>query len=128
MVSSSLWKIGRAASRCLAVRKICGFHALSPAPTVEDGSDSTTDVYAVVYLSAKLGQVTGKGLFHNLKDHYPRWRLWPTLIGDLIGNTVEAGADLSGMAAAINQFVPVPIWLLVVVGPFPLPSRISHLV
>jgi Mn2+/Fe2+ NRAMP family transporter len=30
-------------------------------------------MYAVVYLSAKLGQVTGKGLFDNLKDHYPRW-------------------------------------------------------
>jgi Mn2+/Fe2+ NRAMP family transporter len=71
-------------------------------------------MYAVVYLSAKLGQVTGKGLFDNLKDHYPRWLLWPTLVGVLIGNTVEAGADLGGMAAATNQFVPVPIWLFVV--------------
>jgi NRAMP (natural resistance-associated macrophage protein)-like metal ion transporter len=73
-------------------------------------------MYAVVYLSAKLGQVTGKGLFHNLKDHYSRWVLWPTLIGVLIGNTIEAGADLGGMAAAINLFVPVPIPLIVVVN------------
>ena len=28
---------------------------------------------AVVYLSAKLGQVAGKGLFHVIKDHYSRW-------------------------------------------------------
>src|SRR5947209_6001765 len=27
---------------------------------------------AVVYLSAKLGQVSGKGLFDVMRDHYPR--------------------------------------------------------
>src|SRR3954467_8051795 len=71
-------------------------------------------MYAVVYLSSKLGQVSGKGLFHVIKDNYPRWLLWPTLIGVLIGNTIEAAADLGGMAAAINLFVPVPIPLIVV--------------
>ena len=71
-------------------------------------------MYAVVYLSSKLGQVTGKGLFHVIKDHYSRWLLWPILVGVLIGNTIEAGADLGGMAAAINLFVPLPIPLLVV--------------
>ena len=30
---------------------------------------------AVVYLSAKLGQVSGKGLFHIIKNHYSRWIL-----------------------------------------------------
>ena len=70
-------------------------------------------MYAVVYLSSKLGQVTG-GLFHVLKEHYARWLLWLILIGVLIGNTIEAGADLGGMAAAINLFVPLPIPILVV--------------
>ena len=51
-------------------------------------------MYVVVYLSSKLGQVTGKGLFHVIKDNYPRWLFWPTLIGVLIGNTIEAAADL----------------------------------
>jgi Mn2+/Fe2+ NRAMP family transporter len=60
-------------------------------------------MYAVVHLSSKLGQVTGKGLFHVIKDHYARWLLWPILIGVLIGNTIEAGADLGGMAAAIRN-------------------------
>lgn len=72
-------------------------------------------MYVVVYLSSKLGQVTGRGLFHVIKDFYPRWLLWPVLIGVLIGNTIEAAADLGGMAAAINLFVPLPIPLLVAI-------------
>ena len=74
-------------------------------------------MFAVVYLSAKLGQVSGRGLFRVIKDHYPRWILLPTLAGVLIGNTIEAGADLGGMAAAVNLFVPVPIsWLVVAIA------------
>ena len=59
-------------------------------------------MFAVVYLSAKLGQVAGKGLFGVIRDHYPRWLLHSILIGVLIGNTIEAGADIGGMAAAIR--------------------------
>ena len=37
------------------------------------------------------------------------------LVGVLIGNTCEAAADIGGMAAAVNIFVPVPIpWIAVV--------------
>src|SRR5215211_1211995 len=68
----------------------------------------------VVYLSSKLGQVTGKGLFHVIRDHYPRWLLWPALIGVLIGNVIEAGADLGGMAAALNILVPIPVPFIVI--------------
>src|SRR3954466_7692451 len=70
-------------------------------------------MYAVVYLSSKLGQVSGRGLFHVIKDTYPIWLLLPTLIGVLFGNVVEAAADLGGMAAAINIFIPVPIPMVV---------------
>lgn len=69
---------------------------------------------AVVYLSAKLGQVSGKGLFHVIKDHYSRWILYPALIGVLIGNTIEAGADIGGMSAAIAVLVPVPLPFIIV--------------
>jgi NRAMP (natural resistance-associated macrophage protein)-like metal ion transporter len=65
-------------------------------------------MFAVVYLSSKLGQVTGKGLFHVIKEHQPRWLVWSALIGVLAGNTIEAAANIGGMAAALNQFVPVP--------------------
>jgi Mn2+/Fe2+ NRAMP family transporter len=69
---------------------------------------------AVVYLSAKLGQVSGKGLFEVIKDNYSRWILYPALIGVLIGNTIEAGADLGGMAAAIGLLVPLPMPLIII--------------
>ena len=72
-------------------------------------------MFAVVYLSAKLGQVTGMGLFGVIRRHYPPWILHATLIGVLIGNTIEAAADIGGMAAALNLLVPLPIWLIVVV-------------
>jgi Mn2+/Fe2+ NRAMP family transporter len=39
--------------------------------------------------------------------------LYPTLIGVLIGNTIEAGADLGGIAAAVNLLFPVPIVVLI---------------
>jgi NRAMP (natural resistance-associated macrophage protein)-like metal ion transporter len=69
-------------------------------------------MYVVVYLSAKLGQVSGRGLFHVIHDYYPRWLLWSVLIGVMIGNTIEAAADLGGMAAGLNIFLPVPIpWI-----------------
>jgi NRAMP (natural resistance-associated macrophage protein)-like metal ion transporter len=71
-------------------------------------------MFAVVYLSSKLGQVTGKGLFCVVAERYPKWLLWPMLLGVLIGNTIEAGADIAGMAACLNIFVPVPPFLTAV--------------
>ncbi|MBZ9846927.1 Nramp family divalent metal transporter [Mesorhizobium sp. CA14] len=72
-------------------------------------------MYTVVYLSSKLGQVSGRGLFQVIADFYPRWLLWSVLAGVLIGNTIEAAADLGAMAAAINLFLPLPIPLIVAV-------------
>ncbi|HPQ17349.1 MAG TPA: divalent metal cation transporter, partial [Bryobacteraceae bacterium] len=62
---------------------------------------------AVVYLSSKLGLVGGEGLFAKIRTHYSRWILYPALIGVLISNTIEAGADLGGMAAALGLLIPV---------------------
>src|SRR3954471_16858237 len=46
-------------------------------------------MFAVVYLSAKLGQVTGKGLFAVIRDAYPNSLLRVLLGAVLIGNTIE---------------------------------------
>lgn len=74
-------------------------------------------MFAVVYLSSKLGQVSGRGLFHVIRDFYPRWLLWVILVGVMIGNTIEAAADLGGMAAAIAMFVDLPVpWLAAAVA------------
>lgn len=71
-------------------------------------------MFAVVYLSSKLGQVAGKGLFGVIHEHYPRWILYCALVGVLIGNTFEASADIGGMAAALNVLIPVRIaWIAV---------------
>jgi Mn2+/Fe2+ NRAMP family transporter len=70
---------------------------------------------AVVYLSSKLGQVTGRGLTAVIKTYYPKWVLCLMVVGVVIGNTIEAGADIGGIAASFNLLVPVPIiWI---VGP-----------
>jgi Mn2+/Fe2+ NRAMP family transporter len=68
---------------------------------------------AVTYLCSKMSQVTGQGLFEVIREHYPRWLLNLTLVGVVIGNAIEAGADLGGVAAGLNVVVPVPIPLIV---------------
>ncbi len=55
-------------------------------------------MFAVVYLSAKLGQVAGQGLFAVLRNRYSRWLLYPTLAAVMIGNIFEGGADLGGIS------------------------------
>jgi Mn2+/Fe2+ NRAMP family transporter len=71
-------------------------------------------MFAVVYLSVKLGQVAGKGLFAVIRDNYPKWILYSALAGVLFGNVIEAAADIGGMAAAINLLVPIPFdWIVI---------------
>lgn len=69
---------------------------------------------AVVYLSGKLGMVTGEGLFSVLRRRSPRWLLFLVLVGVIIGNIIEAGADIGGMAAALGLLVPLPRWAILV--------------
>jgi NRAMP (natural resistance-associated macrophage protein)-like metal ion transporter len=82
-------------------------------------------MFALVYLSSKLGQVAGQGLFAVIRQNYPRWLLYSLLITAVAGNVVEAGADLGGMAAALNVIVPVPIGgMVAVLGIFVLSLQI----
>jgi Mn2+/Fe2+ NRAMP family transporter len=64
-------------------------------------------IVTAVYLSSKLGQVTGRGLFGVLRAYYSRRVLYPALLGIVAGNTIEAGADIGGIAAALHLLVPV---------------------
>ena len=72
-------------------------------------------MFSVVYLAAKVGQVSGRGLFHVIRAYYPRWILTTVLVGVMIGNTIEAAADLGGMAAALNLIVPISIPVIVAI-------------
>jgi len=67
----------------------------------------------IVYLSGKLGKVTGQGFFRVLRSHAPRWLSLVVLAGVVSGNVIEAGADIGGMAAAIGILIPVPHWAIV---------------
>ncbi len=68
---------------------------------------------AVVYLSGKLGQVTGQGLFSVLRSHAPRWLLYSILACVIVGNIIEAGADIGGMSAAMGILIHVPQWVII---------------
>jgi len=71
-------------------------------------------MYAVTYLAAKIGRVYGKGLIASIRDRYPRWVLYPLMIGAFSGNIIEAAANLGGIGAAFNLLVPLPVPVIVV--------------
>jgi NRAMP (natural resistance-associated macrophage protein)-like metal ion transporter len=70
-------------------------------------------VTAVQYMCAKIGLVTGKGLAGVLREHYPR-SLYPAVIALVIANTLNAGADIGAIAAAINMLVPIKAIVFIV--------------
>ncbi len=73
-------------------------------------------MYVVVYVSAKIGRVYGKGLFAVIRDRYPGWLLYPVMAGAITGNVIEAAANLGGIGAALNLLVPLPVPLIVVIA------------
>lgn len=62
----------------------------------------------LVYLSGKLSQATGQVLFSVLRSNYPRWFPYTGLISVVIRNTIEADADIDGIAGAIGVLVHMP--------------------
>lgn len=71
-------------------------------------------MYAVVYLSAKLGRVAGQGLFAALAARFPRAVVVPLALLAISGNVIEAAADLGGLAASLHLLLPVPTSAIVV--------------
>jgi len=69
---------------------------------------------AVQYICAKIGLVTGKGLGTLLRQHYPSYVVFPIVIALLVANTINAGADIGAIAAAVNLLVPVKAVALIV--------------
>jgi len=64
---------------------------------------------AIQQISAEIGRVTGMGLAANMRRHAPRWLLAGMVGLLLVANTINIGADLGAMAAAIHLLVPVPL-------------------
>lgn len=67
----------------------------------------------IQYICAKIGMVSGMGLAAVLRRHYSRPVLFIAVGALVVANTINAGADLGAVAAAINILVPIPvIWLI----------------
>jgi NRAMP (natural resistance-associated macrophage protein)-like metal ion transporter len=68
---------------------------------------------AVQVMCARLGLVSGQGLAGVLRRRYPKWVLLGACTLLAFANTVNIGADLGGMAEAMEMMTSVPslIWL-----------------
>jgi len=64
---------------------------------------------AIACIPMMIAMVSGRGLAGVIRKYYPRWLLYLALGGLVIANTINAGADIGAVAAAINMFVPIPI-------------------
>jgi NRAMP (natural resistance-associated macrophage protein)-like metal ion transporter len=58
---------------------------------------------AVQLMCARLGLVAGQGLAAAIRQRYPRWVLWNACALLAVSNIVNIGADLGGMAAAMEM-------------------------
>src|SRR5438132_7457272 len=68
---------------------------------------------AIQFICSKVGHVSGHGLAGVLRRHYPRALLYPAVLGLVVANTINAGADISAVAAGINLLIPISArWLI----------------
>ncbi len=65
---------------------------------------------AIQNMCARIGALSGCGLAGNIRKHYPGWVLALAVGSIVIANTLNIGADMYGMAGAVNLLLPsVPI-------------------
>ena len=63
---------------------------------------------AIQEMSARIGRVSNQGLAGNMKKHYPRWLLFSIAFMIVVVNTINIGADMSGMAQSVALILPFP--------------------
>src|SRR5215469_10202066 len=68
---------------------------------------------AIQLISARIGRVTGRGIAGNIRRHYPPWLLYVLVGLVLIANTINLGADLGAMGAAVRLLAGGPALLYV---------------
>lgn len=77
---------------------------------------------AVQLMCARLGMVTGRGLASVIRTRYSRWVLWFTCALVLVANVFNIGADLGGMADAMQMITGVrayfwtPLFAVLILG------------
>jgi len=76
----------------------------------------------VQLMCARLGMVTGRGLGGAIRLRYPRWVLWPACLLLMVANVFNIGADLGGMADAMQMVTGIrayywtPFFALLITG------------
>ena len=63
---------------------------------------------AIQLMCARLGMVTGCGLASVIRTRYSRWVLWFACALVIVANVFNIGADLGGMADAMQMITGVP--------------------
>ena len=69
---------------------------------------------SVQYICAKIGLVSGHGLARVFKERHSARVVYPVVLAMVVANTVNAGADIGAVAAALNMLVPIPAVLFVI--------------
>ncbi|MEO5970899.1 MAG: divalent metal cation transporter [Bdellovibrionia bacterium] len=63
---------------------------------------------AIQEISARIGCVTGRGIAGNIRRQYSSWVLYPVVFILTAVNTINLGADLQAMGAALNLIIGGP--------------------
>jgi NRAMP (natural resistance-associated macrophage protein)-like metal ion transporter len=69
---------------------------------------------SVQFMCARIGMVTGKGLSGAFREKFPKWLITIASFALLIANTINVGADLSGMADAADMLTGLNSFFYVV--------------
>ncbi|MDB5761747.1 MAG: divalent metal cation transporter [Herminiimonas sp.] len=67
---------------------------------------------AIQEISARIGRVTGQGLAGNIRMHYPPGLLYAAVLLIAVSNTINIGADIGAMAAALELVIGQDRWHL----------------
>ena len=69
---------------------------------------TTPLMVGIQVISARIGRVTGHGIAHNLREHYPRPLLWFVVSTLLVANTINVAADIGAMGQALELVIGGP--------------------
>jgi NRAMP (natural resistance-associated macrophage protein)-like metal ion transporter len=69
---------------------------------------------AAQLMSVKVALVTGRGLAGVLRRYYSPLIVLPAVLGLVVANTINAGADIGAIAAAVNLLAPIPIVAMII--------------
>ncbi len=62
---------------------------------------------AVQEVCGRIGAVTGRGLAAVVRQHYSKYVLFAVVLLVLVANTINIGADIGAMAAAVQLLIPI---------------------